>query len=75
MGRAWRQAPPDRWVVRIGPVSMCLMTCKQLDDAYSRGLVDDTTLVLPDGGRQWITVRERNSLQHRAMYLAETLQP
>ena len=61
MGHPRRPSPSGRWVVRLGPVSMCLMTCAQLDDAHRRGLVDDMTLVLPDGGRQWITLGERNA--------------
>ena len=62
MVRAPRRSRPERWVVQLGPGSLCILTNAQLDDAYRRGLVDITTLVLPDGGRQWMTLGERNAL-------------
>ncbi len=59
MERATRWSRPERWVVQLGPGSLCILTNAQLDDAHRRGLVDATTLVLPDGGRQWMTLGER----------------
>jgi hypothetical protein len=63
MERATRRSRPERWVVQLGPGSLCVLTSAQLDDAYRRGLVDEATLVLPDGGRQWMTLGERNALR------------
>ena len=37
---------------------MRVMTSMELDEAARRGLVGVDTLVLPEGGRQWMTLGE-----------------
>jgi putative hemin transport protein len=52
------RTPPERWLVQLGSDEMRAMTLSELDEAYRRGSVDDRTLVLPDGSRQWTTLGE-----------------
>jgi hypothetical protein len=41
------------WLVQVTSDDLRPMTLEQMHDAYQKGLIDDRTLVLPDGIFQW----------------------
>ena len=48
------EAPPRGiWLVQVTSEDMRAMTLDELDAAFKSGVIDEHTLVLPDGTYQW----------------------
>ena len=66
------EARPDGlWLVQVTSEDMRVMTLHELDAAFRSGMIDEHTLVLPDGTFQWDelgVVAEQESMDQLAIH-------